>query len=497
MKSNDWIKINNGNVIIKDFQEIRDDILEELIKINELKYKVKTNEDKVEERNIEVENFPKYSSDYIFVNNIALAIWNNLKSINNLYDIHRIEYAKDKYLDKIMAFYGYNRSQEKVYVLEVTFEYDDEKDKNILEVLSKKTYLDLIRENTSTTLYSTNMGDEIYEFNLYKEVITPDKENRKEDKKYITFWIKAKRYYEGLTFDKVRNLKLQFEDLNVHSSSEYKIKIIGIQKRKESDEEFRQHLLNHDKNNRDILIEELEKVENIQSVEIINSNENYDSIQNGQILILLERNEHVKYENEDKSLTDEGINLKNEIESSINEFLPMGFQTVLLSNEKNTNEKKYLQEVSSLTSKNDFIVQKIKYSFVKQTHTILSFQAIDVKKEDIPSLCEDLIEKINSKSVLFTLQKDILWNIIKPLFDIKDNKIYLYKNVFNNEPSFTKFTNISYDNIDTLSPLGIKVNGDKVMQEYTADNTNLKFRPTFSDYKYKFNKDGSFLIIIY
>ena len=67
----------------------------------------------------------------------------------------------------------------------------------------------------------------------------------------------------------------------------------------------------------------------------------------------------------------------------------------------------------------------------------------------------------------------------------------------NYQGRFTKVTNITWDNEDILNPSTIKVNGNKDMKEYTSDNTKSKFRPTFSEYKYQYNKDGSFTIIIY
>lgn len=501
----DWIKIENDNVIVKDFQKIRDDILEQLIKINEMKYQIKENNNVIE-KYIEVDKFPKYSADYIFINNLSLAIWNNLKTINNIYDAHKVDYAKEQYLDKIMAFYGYHRLQERVYVLEVTFELNDKEDENYLNNLNAKSYLDLIEDNMSTTIYSIN-GNNFYEFNLLKEI---KNFNDKTGRKFITYWIRAKKYYESLTFKEIEKLELQFEDLNVNSVNNINVivnengidkdikvshKIISIQRKREEDYEFKQHLFLDDKSNNSMLIQELEKIENIKSIEILTPGENDLDIKNGQLCILLERNENVQYENNDNSLTNEGIKLKNEIETSISEFLPIGFQTILYPKDKN-----YLQEIESKTSKSDFIFQKIKYSFVKPNYTVLSFQAIDVKREDLDSLCEDLIDKINSDSVLFTLQKDILYDYIKLLFNIKDNKIYLHKDVFNLsfQGNFTKFNDISWEDQDVLSPSNIKINNTKnLMKEYTEDNTNLKFRSTFSNYKYQYNKDGSFTIIIY
>ena len=506
----DWIKIQNDNVIIKDYQGIRNDILEQLIKINEMKYKVKENDQEVE-KYIEVDKFPKYSADYIFINNLALSIWNNLKVINNIYDLHKVELVEGKYLDKIMSFYGYNRLQERIYVLEVTFELNDKEDENYLSNLSKKSYLELISENLSIDIYSINEWNQTYEFNIVKEIRNLTDKNT--GKKYITLWIKAKKYYESLTFDRIKSLKLQLEGLNVNSVSDITIiydnenkketqyncfnKIIATQRKRENDFEFKSHLFNNDKNNNNMLVQELEKIENIKSIEILNPNENDLDIKNGQICVLLERNENVVYENSDDILTNEGIKLKNEIETSISEFLPIGFQTILLPGD--VTSKNYLKEIESKTSKSDFILHKIKYSFVKTNYTVLSFQIIDIKKEDIDSLCEDLIEKINSNSVLFTLQKDILWEYIKLLFTIKDNKIYLLKDMFDNnyQGRFTKVTNITWDNEDILNPSTIKVNGNKDMKEYTSDNTKSKFRPTFSEYKYQYNKDGSFTIIIY
>lgn len=455
-----WLTIKDDFLLIDDYKVIREDLLTEMKEIFKL------------------DSIPEYSADYIFINNIALAIWSSLQQVREIYRLHNINFASGRYLDKVMAFYNKYRVGARPYVIEVYLKGDTLKEND--KIYDKTNVLNVftIRHNVDIK----NTGD------------------------YKCYLATGDDYYDNMTYDDVRKIKFQSYDINKSAYSvEDKFNNISVNQRKaESDDEFREKI--NEISNNEFLKNEISKIEGVQKVEIIGANNKVANrptfindicskatLATGEILILVSfNNDYYKYDKEKQQ------NIVNEIDITISEFIPLGFVT-LEAKTISANDNLKIKTHTQLSSLSDFINEEISFNEVQKTYGALAFIAYNEDINEVPSLCEDLINDINKKSFLFDYNHNETLDIIKDFFKVKDNTIYYAFNTYKpfSEVKWTEDSNSKiYELKDSCLKLTVSEPNSQALTKLNKLNDKF-FKFNVDDYKYYKNSDGSISILLY
>ena len=463
-----FIRINEDNLIIDDYKSIRDDILEEMKVI--FNYR---------DEQGQLINIPYNSADYIFANNIALALWNMANGIKDVFNQHNLDYASGRFLNKIMSYYGAYRIPSKRYIIECE-----------LESLGSEAHREYF--NMDEMLLDSNSNKYSFKFHSILE-------NKNNSTKYL---LEADEIYEDLTFDKIKNMSLRTGD-GVINSVPGSIKIIVAQRFKESDLMFKARVRNN--SNYRILLEQLQAIEYVEKIRIIQANHKFKNqtlktnlrvLQVGEVAILVQlANKFYNLPVEYQKLTERNIQI------TISEFLNIG----LISSEiKQPGQVvDWIESKSKITDLTDLIDQTIIYNEVKATYGAIFFKVENEENlESLKSKVEQLINNLNSEDIFFNYNKNALLTYLNIDFRVNWEKLYIYSSEQNQIENITwnalSGNDYFYDkkHIElTIPNAQYNVNN---WREINDTNEQIYKSFTFSNYDIKYNpQDMSFSVVIY
>lgn len=503
-----WLSIDKDVLKVKDFKDIRKEILETMKEI----YNYQT-------------DIPENSSDYIFANNLALNIWNNARLVEEVFKLHNIDYASGNYLDKIAGWYGKYRLREKGLVFKVIVESSVD---FINQIDFKKIY----------TLYDKQGNT--YKFKIIQIVQHLQPSDLGYQRKQLL--ISLDKYYSELR-DSLRWNDLQIEQETSESfqiiqevfdskNSLNKIIKVSSQRMKQSDNELKDSIIS-EKNENKRAIEEVRKLEYVKDITLVNDidlikqifQKNMNNQQAFEISRLMQKNTLIpiiEFEKEWWLLNNQQKESSyNDICLTLSEFLPLG--TVLTSlfyllqcedefsdeNETRFNElylhvsKNIIDTISSTT---------VNITISKPNYGSLVFVVYDkLKDEELKQRLNDLLDKLNDQetffnytleqgkwtlallSDLFTVNAQSTWILL----DKTEENVYTsgtqLNTLFQYDWQLTGERYIPKDNwiIGVVDHEWIKIN----------DEEKVKFplikKLSFEKYQYKFNQDGTVTVMLW
>lgn len=462
-----WIEVNQDELIVKDWKEIRDDLINvfgEIYKYPQLngKYQIPTN-----------------SSDFILISNLALAYWNMSRNIRTIYDQHSLSRASGNFLDKIMSYYGVYRKVSKKYIIQVKLHggnigngemrFDNFYDWRDL-------YSEKYPEIKFQYLNEVEKGDNFVKYN----VVATD---------VLSIGVEELRRLNLISINgEVSNL-INKEDENTFN------KIIVLQKERESDDEFRMRIQSNSDYKR--LYDELEKNQYVEKFLLVDGSSIIPSIQKtplisnfGEVGVFVELKEW--------ALNDTNINsIKSDVISLIAEFLPLGMVTNHITNNKIYGLDK--DEVD--TPVNDIVNQRIKIHFMKPVQGALVFKITEeLDKKLLEDRIETLMGWLNNLEIFENYQRNDVIYLMEKLFRVEWLSIkYFIKNT-------DKTIEVSDDWIEN-NQSGIKFYTPQISYQGELDQPALKLlleenedisrSLKFTKFKTKQNEDKSINVVIY
>lgn len=505
-----WLSIDKDVLKVKDFKDIRKEILETMKEIYSYE-----------------NDIPENSSDYVFANNLALNIWNNARLVEEVFKLHNIDYASGNYLDKIAGWYGKYRLREKGLVLKVIVESSVD---FINQIDFKKVY----------TLYDKQGNT--YKFKIIQIVQHLQPSDLGYQRKQLL--ISLDKYYLELR-DSLRWDDLQIEQETSESfqiiqevfdskNSLNKIIKVSSQRMKQSDNELRDSIVS-EKNENKRAIEEVRKLEYVKDITLVSDidlikqifQKNMNNQQAFEISRLMQKNTLIpiiEFEKEWWLLNNQQKESSyNDVCLTLSEFLPLGtvltslFYLLQYEDEFSDENKTRFNELYLHVSKN--IIDTISSTTVnitisKPNYGSLVFVAYDkLKDEELKQRLNDLLDKLNDQETffnytleqgkgtlallgdLFTVNAQSTWILL----DKTEENVYTsgtqLNTLFQYDWQLTGERYVPKDNWLIGSSLHehewIKIN----------DEEKVKFplikKLSFEKYQYKYNQDGTVTVMLW
>ena len=299
-----------------------------------------------------------------------------MKTLEDVYLQHNVDFATGKNLDKILGLYGKYRYRERRAIIEIkVFGLEHNLLKLDDELVSE------IDENNPIP----------HTFYFYQEL------ERDPNNQWSKYLIIADRFKEELTQHTLENLKITAVNLDLKNNVSLQKNIVRLNQRKlENDADFRERALALRES--EVLENELRKIPQIDQVLIKRPTGNNNW---GKIEISLRLNDLYTALTSEKKRA-----LKNEIAIAISEFMPIGFEAMPILKNGRTNfsnrsdwDTDFYEIEQISTPLNDFISQ-----------TITETKA------------EDVLNYLNSRAINFNYSYNELTHILRKLFLI-DNAL--------------------------------------------------------------------------
>lgn len=374
-----WLQINQDELIVSPWEEIRDDIL----KVFEKVYNYGEN------------SIPVNSADYIMASNLALMFWNMAQGVRSVFDQHSLTLAAGRNLDKIMSYYGEFRKASKKWVLKV--ELNSQGDK----------YTKL---NEYQQLYSTTNSQVV--FNFLQQV-------EQKDQSMVYYVIAGDLYNVGAP--ELRKMRFQTID-GLVTNGDSENEIIVFQRDYESDESFKNRVINKtDYHRLKVELAQNEYVDKFELVDgktIINSLDKVNPlVGTGELGVIVLVHKWVEQSRE------KNIYL-GDIFALVSDFLPIGLITKGV-----TNANLYGAQVKETnTEVNDVVNHKLNITFLEPVRGGLSF-IINGNYEErvLQDKLGDLLQFLNDKSLFYNYQKSDLIKLISKLFNFDWNSLKVFQ----------------------------------------------------------------------
>ena len=503
-----WLSIDKDVLKVKDFKDIRKEILETMKEI----YSYDT-------------DIPENSSDYVFANNLALNIWNNARLVEEVFKLHNIDYASGNYLDKIAGWYGKYRLREKGLVFKVIVESSVD---FINQIDFKKIY----------TLYDKQGNT--YKFKIIQIVQHLQPSDLGYQRKQLL--ISLDKYYSELR-DITKWNELQIEQETNESfqiiqekfdskNSLNKIIKVSSQRMKQSDNELKNSIVS-EKNENKRAIEEVRKLEYVKDITLVSDidlikqifQKNMNNQQAFEISRLMQKNTLIpiiEFEKEWWLLNNQQKESSyNDVCLTLSEFLPLGtvlttlFYLLQYQDNFTPEEKAKYDQLYIHTSKN--VIDTISSTTVnitisKPTYGTLVFvvyDKLDVKELD--QKVNDLVDKLNNQETFFNYMLDQgKWTtaLLSDLFTVNSESIWILSNK-KEKDIYTSGTQLN-----TQYQYDWQITGERyipkdnwiigvVDHEWIKINNEEKIeapiikRLEFNNYQYKFNQDGTVTVMLW
>lgn len=462
-----WIEVNQDELIVKDWKEIRDDLVNvfgEIYKYPQIngKYQIPTN-----------------SSDFILISNLALAYWNMSRNIRTIYDQHSLSRASGNFLDKIMSYYGVYRKVSKKYIIQVKLHggnigSGEMRFDNFYEW--RDLYSEKYPEIKFQYLNEVEKGDNFVKYNVVATDI-------------LDIGIEELRRLSLISINgEVSNL-INEEDENTFN------KIIVLQKERESDDEFRIRVQSNSDYKR--LYDELGKNQYVEKFLLVDGGSVIPSIQKtplisnfGEVGIFVELKEW--------ALNDTNINsIKGDVMSLIAEFLPLGMVTNHITSDKIYGLDK--DEVD--TPVNDIVNQRIKVHFMKPVQGALVFKITEeLDKKLLEDRIETLMSWLNDLEIFENYQRNDVIYLMERLFRIEWLSIkYFIKNTDKAIEVSDNWTEDNQNGLRFYTPQ-ISYQGESdqpTLKPLLEENEDISRSLKFTKFKTKQNEDKSISVVIY
>lgn len=505
-----WLSIDKDVLKVKDFKDIRKEILEVMKEI----YDYQT-------------DIPENSSDYVFANNLALNIWNNARLVEEVFKLHNIDYASGNYLDKIAGWYGKYRLREKGLVFKVIVESSVD---FINQIDFKKVYTLYDKQGNTYKFKIIQIVQHLQPSDLgfQRKQLLIGLDKYYSELKDITKWNELQ--IEQETSESFQIIQEKFDQKN----SLDKIIKVSSQRMKQTDDELKNSIVNNKNENRRV-IEEVMKLDYVKNITFMNDidlikqvfQKHIDNHHAFEISRILQKNTLIpiiEFEKEWWLLSNQQKEVSyNDICLTLSEFLPLG--TVLTSlfylfqyeDEFSDENKTRFNELYLHVSKN--IIDTISSTTVnitisKPNYGSLVFVVYDkLKDEELKQRLNDLLDKLNDQETFFnyTLEQG-KWTLalLGDLFTVNAQSTWILLDK-TEENVYTSGTQLN-----TLFQYDWQLTGERyvpkdnwligsLLHEHEwikiNDEEKVKFplikKLSFEKYQYKYNQDGTVTVMLW